>query len=194
MRLKIEGALVLCIVAVLAETCLEKFTPEVRSTSYNFTSGENPCSWYLANYYTYWQTFFWLEVHFMYIYLRKSQFRSVPTWTVTLRSFPCFSVRSSSAHEGKIIIFERFQCSLTNIIQLNWHLVKLIGKIEICLIEANFCKTRPRLPSQNEQKTPMAILAIFCIISPKQVRWPSNFFPTNLSYDHKTPWLFLWIW
>ena len=35
-----------------------------------------------------------------------------------LRSFPCFAVRSSSAHEGKIIIFERFHCSLTKIIQL----------------------------------------------------------------------------
>ena len=34
-----------------------------------------------------------------------------------LRSFPCtcFAVRSSSAHEGKIIIFERFQCSLTKL-------------------------------------------------------------------------------
>ena len=31
--------------------------------------------------------------------------------------------------------FERFQCSMTNIIiQLNWHLVKLIRKIEICSI------------------------------------------------------------
>ena len=27
MRLKIEGVLMLCIVAVLAKTCLEKFTP-----------------------------------------------------------------------------------------------------------------------------------------------------------------------
>ena len=36
-----------------------------------------------------------------------------------LRSFPCFAVQSSSAHEDKIIISERFHCSLTNIIQLN---------------------------------------------------------------------------
>ena len=36
-----------------------------------------------------------------------------------LRSFHRFAVRSSSAHEGKSIIFERFQCSLTETIQLN---------------------------------------------------------------------------
>ena len=41
-------------------------------------------------------------------------------------------------------------------------------------LKANFCKTRPRLPSENEQKTP--ILAIFCIISPKQTRWPHDIF------------------
>ena len=35
------------------------------------------------------------------------------------RSLHRFAVRSSSAHEGKIIIFERFQCSLTKTIQLN---------------------------------------------------------------------------
>ena len=50
MMLKIEGALILCIVAVLAKTCLEKFTPKVRRTSYNFPSGKNSCSSYLANY------------------------------------------------------------------------------------------------------------------------------------------------
>ena len=31
---------------------------------------------------------------------------------------PCFTV-CRSAHEGQIIIFERFHCSLTNIVQLN---------------------------------------------------------------------------
>ena len=36
-----------------------------------------------------------------------------------LRSFPCFAVRSSSVQEGKIIIFERFHCSLIKIVQLN---------------------------------------------------------------------------
>ena len=51
-----------------------------------------------------------------------------------LRSFPRFALCSSSAHTGKIIIFERFQCSLTSVIQSNWHLVKLIGKIEISSI------------------------------------------------------------
>ena len=35
MRLKIEGALIFCIVAILAKTCIEKFTPKVRRTSYN---------------------------------------------------------------------------------------------------------------------------------------------------------------
>ena len=92
----------------------------------------------------------------------------------SLRSFHRFAVRGSSAHEGKIIIFERFQCSLSKTIQLNRQLVKLIGKIEICSISANFCKTRPRLPSENEQKTP--ILEIFRTISPKHARWPHNFF------------------
>ena len=50
MMLKIEGALIPCIVAVLAKTCLEKLTPKVRRTSYNFTSGKNFRSSYLANY------------------------------------------------------------------------------------------------------------------------------------------------
>ena len=44
-----------------------------------------------------------------------------------------------------------------------------------------FGKTRPRLPSENEQKTP--ILEIFRTISPKQAWWPPNFFSTNFSYD-----------
>ena len=92
----------------------------------------------------------------------------------SLRSFPYFAVRSSSAHEGKIIIFERFHCSLTKIIQLIWELVKLIGKFETCSIQANFYKTRPRLPSENEQKTPT--FAIFCTLSSKRARWPPNFF------------------
>ena len=48
MRLKIEGALI--IVEGLAKTCLENFTSKVRRTSYNFTSGENSRSSYLANY------------------------------------------------------------------------------------------------------------------------------------------------
>ena len=44
----------------------------------------------------------------------------------------------------------------------------------IFMVCQNFCKTRPRLPSENEQKTP--ILAMFCIISPKQAWWRHNFF------------------
>ena len=47
---------------------------------------------------------------------------------------PHFAVRSSSAHEGKIIILERFNCSLTSILQLKGQLIKLIGNIEICSI------------------------------------------------------------
>ena len=50
MMLKIEGALILCIVAVLAKTRLEKFTPKVRRTSYNFTFGKISRSSYLVNY------------------------------------------------------------------------------------------------------------------------------------------------
>ena len=78
---------------------------------------------------------------------------------VYLRWFSCSAVRSSSAHEGKIIVFERFHCSLKSI-QLNWELVKLVGKFEICSVFANFCKTRPRLSLENEQNMP--ILALFC--------------------------------
>ena len=37
-------------------------------------------------------------------------------------------------HECKIIIFKRFHCSLTTIIQLGWQLVNLVGNIEICSI------------------------------------------------------------
>ena len=36
-----------------------------------------------------------------------------------LKVIPCSAVRSSSAHVGKIIIFERFHCSLKNLIKLN---------------------------------------------------------------------------
>ena len=51
MRLKMEGTLILCIVAaVLAKTSLEKFASKLRRTSYNFTSGKNSRSSCLANY------------------------------------------------------------------------------------------------------------------------------------------------
>ena len=40
-----------------------------------------------------------------------------------IKVIPCFAVHSSSVHEGKIIIFERFHSSLTKIIQLNCQLV-----------------------------------------------------------------------
>ena len=75
MMLKIEGALILCIAAVLAKTCLEKFTPKVRRTSYNFTSSKNSRSSYLANYWRIEKQLLLLKV-LMYIYiLQKSQFR-----------------------------------------------------------------------------------------------------------------------
>ena len=72
MRLKIEGALILCIVAVLANTCLEKFTPKVRRASYNLLPVKTLV--HIS------QTIrriekhiFLLEVRLMYIYiLRKS--------------------------------------------------------------------------------------------------------------------------
>ena len=79
-------------------------------------------------------------------------------------------MHSSSVQEGKISIFNRFDCSLTIIIiQLNWQFIKFIEKIEICSIWANFCKTRSRLPSECKKNN---ILAIFCAISPKQAGWP----------------------
>ena len=74
--LKIEEALILCIVAVLAKTCLVKFTPTVRRTSYNFTSGENSRSSYLATIKRIEKQFLLLKVHLMYInILQKSHFR-----------------------------------------------------------------------------------------------------------------------
>ena len=76
MRLKIEGALVLCIVAVLAKICLEKFTPKVRRTSYNLLPVENLARHISQTIRRIEKHVFRLEVHLMYIYiLRKSQFR-----------------------------------------------------------------------------------------------------------------------
>ena len=49
----------------------------------------------------------------------KSQTLVQKVITQYLRSFHPFAVHSSSGHEGKIIIFERFQCSLTKTIRLN---------------------------------------------------------------------------
>ena len=70
MMLKLEGVLILCIVAVLAKTCLEKFTPKVRPTSYNFTSGKKTLVRLIS------QTikriekqFLLLKVHLTYIYI-----------------------------------------------------------------------------------------------------------------------------
>ena len=76
--LKIQGALILCIVAVLPKTCLEKFTPKVRRTSYNFTSGKKLSFVISRKLLDVLKIFFFLlEVRLMYIYiLRKSQFQS----------------------------------------------------------------------------------------------------------------------
>ena len=72
----------------IAKTSLEKFTAKVRRTSYNFTSGKNSRSSYLANYYTYWKTLFVTKSSFnVYLYSAKisiSMVSSVPTWAVTL--------------------------------------------------------------------------------------------------------------
>ena len=77
---------------------------------------------------------------------RNHQLRLNECNNLNFRSFPCFAVRSFSAHKSKVIIFKRFHCSLTKIRQLNWQLVKLIGKLQISSIWTNFCKTRPMLP------------------------------------------------
>ena len=62
--------------------------------------------------------------------VKENDFKFHPNWfLVGLRSFPCFAVRSSSAHGGKIVFFERFHCSLTKVIQLNWQLEKINRKI-----------------------------------------------------------------
>ena len=74
--------------------------------------------------------------------------------------------------EGKIIILERFCCSLTKIIQLNCKLVKLIGKIEICSLLANFCKLAPG-PLGKWAKNVHFSDNLHNI--PKQVRWPLIF-------------------
>ena len=42
----------------------------------------------------------------------------VPT-LAELRSLPCFAVRNSCAHGRKVVIFKRFHCSLTKLIQLS---------------------------------------------------------------------------
>ena len=77
MRLKVGGALILWVVAVVAKTYLEKLTPKARRTSYNFTSGKSSRSSSRKLLDTFKNNFFLLEVHLMYIYfLRKSQFRN----------------------------------------------------------------------------------------------------------------------
>ena len=53
-------------------------------------------------------------------------------------------------------------------------MVKWIGKIEVCSILANFCKTRPRLLENWAKQTPIS--AIFCTVSPKQARWAPIFY------------------
>ena len=63
MRLKIEGALILSIVAVLAKTCLEKFTPKVRRTSYNLLSGKTLVRHISQTIRRIEKLFFLLEVH-----------------------------------------------------------------------------------------------------------------------------------
>ena len=74
--LKIEGALILCIVVVLAKTYLEKFTPKVRRASYNFTSSKISRRHISQTIKHIEKQFLLQKVHLMYIYiLQKSQFR-----------------------------------------------------------------------------------------------------------------------
>ena len=61
------------------------------------------------------------------VFLSQKKGEFIKCWTginkgildKVLRSLHRFAVRNSSAHGGKIIIFEIFQCSLTKTIQLN---------------------------------------------------------------------------
>ena len=59
------------------------------------------------------QTLHWLPIR------ARIDFKILLITYKALRSFHRFAVGSSFAHEGKIIIFERYQCSLTKTIQLN---------------------------------------------------------------------------
>ena len=77
MRLKSKGALIPCIVAVLAKTYLEKFTPKVRRTSYNLLPVKSLVCHISQTIRSIEKHFFLLEVQLMYIFiLRKSQFRN----------------------------------------------------------------------------------------------------------------------
>ena len=76
MRLKIGGAFILCIVAVLAKTYLEKFTLKVRRTSYNLLPVKTLVRHISQTGLDVLKNIFLLEVHLMYIYiLRKFHFR-----------------------------------------------------------------------------------------------------------------------
>ena len=79
MRLKIEGVLILCIVAVLPKSCFEKFAPEVRRLAHDLflvlKRIVRPISQTIRRIEK--SIFFTdrLEVNLMYMYiLRKSQF------------------------------------------------------------------------------------------------------------------------
>ena len=97
MRLKIEGALILCIVAVFAKTCLEKFTPKVRRTSNNLL----PLTHISQTIRRIEKHFFLLEAYLMYICMAAkisfSIFWSIPTWTITLT---LEGISQKKLHEG----------------------------------------------------------------------------------------------
>ena len=95
MRLKIEGALILRIVAVLAKICLEKFTPKVRRTSYHLLPVKT-----LVRHIS--QTSFFMPRSSFNVYLYSakisiSKFWSVPTWMVTLIKISARSKVASTA-------------------------------------------------------------------------------------------------
>ena len=69
MMVKIEGALVLCIVAVLAKTCLEKFTPKVRRTSTISLPVKTLVRHISQTIKRIEKQFLLLKVHLMYIYI-----------------------------------------------------------------------------------------------------------------------------
>ena len=134
MRFKIEGALILCIVAGLAKTCLEKFTPKVRRTSYNLLPVKTLVHHvYIRR----------IEKHFltrssfnMYLYSAKisiSIFWSVPTYgqTVTLREDDtgCQNAPTWTFNRPQTLVFQSNFLHLRQAVSLNTCLVCSVFQI-----------------------------------------------------------------
>ena len=73
MRLKTDGALILCIVADLAKTCLQKLTPKVRRTSYKLLPVKTLVRHISQTIRRIEKHFFKLEVHFINVYLYSAK-------------------------------------------------------------------------------------------------------------------------